>query len=76
MTQQMIRALRRRTGLSLRQLARAMQSRWHYNTLWKYEHARLPIPAAYVLKLLVLVRHAPPPIRPCPHCQGTGVLRD
>jgi transcriptional regulator with XRE-family HTH domain len=69
MTGSEFRALRTRTRLSLRGLARLW--RLHHMSLWRYETGRRKVPPAYAT-LLLLMAHA---ARPCPHCGGSGIQR-
>ncbi len=73
MTPDAIKALRARTGLSLRRLSLIIHR--HHNTLWKYEAGRMAIPPAYVIRLATLAYQLRPPAHPGQHCGGTGVTR-
>jgi DNA-binding transcriptional regulator YiaG len=55
MTPDAVRQLRHQTGLSLRQLARALAV--HHVTIWRWEHGKVVTSPRNRLRLLTVVMH-------------------
>jgi transcriptional regulator with XRE-family HTH domain len=73
MTGAQVRMLRERCRLSLRGLARVIKV--SHITIWRWETGRHAIPPRLAIMLALMAHHVRPPVRPCPHCGGTGVQR-